>query len=65
MALNASPVVVAARELKARYQALLTMEPSATTAELVEAVALIEAAHERLTGDTSQPAAQLSLDLGG
>lgn len=59
-----SPVVVAARELEARYQALLTREPAFTTTEMMEAVALLDAAHERLIGDTTQPAAQLSLDLG-
>lgn len=59
-----APVVVVACELKARYQALLTPEPVAVTIEQANAVAAVDAAHERLTGNTVQPAAQLSLDLG-
>ncbi len=58
-----SPIAAAARDIKARYGALLAARPAEMTADTGEAVAAVEAARIRAQGGKRPEAAQLSLDV--
>ncbi len=58
-----SPIAAAARDIKARYGALLAARPAEMTADTGERVAAVEAARIRAQGGRKPDAAQLSLDV--